>query len=217
MARLRVNPTRMELMRLKRRLRIAVHGHSLLEDKLEGLMNEFRDLIARYGKARQELDAAYPAVVRLFVLAAVTSSRETIEGAVAQARGRLTVKASQRNLLSVRVPHFEADLAPGGGYSLLDAPLALDQAVADVRGLVPGILEMGEMEQGVWLLMAEIQHTRRRVNALEYVMIPNLRETIRYIQGKLDENERGNITRLMKIKEMRLREEREAMAARRAR
>ena len=206
----------MELMKLKRRLAVAVHGHDLLKDKLEGLMKEFMDLVERYRQAREGFDAAYPDVGKLFVLAAATSSPGVVRGAVAQARGEVALAVTERNMLSVRVPHFEAVIEPGRGYSLLDTPLALDDAIEQMRKLAPQMLELAELEQSVWLLMAEIARTRRRVNALEYVMIPNLRETIKYIQGKLDENERGNTTRLMKIKDMRLRQEREAMAAARA-
>lgn len=211
MARLHVNPTRMELMRLKRRLSIAVHGHALLEDKLEGLMREFIDLIERYRSAREELDAAYADLVRLFLLAALTSSKEVVQEAVSQARGELKLSLSRKNLLSVPVTKFEAELGPGGGYGLLESPIALDEAVAGLRELFPKILRLAEMEQAIWLFMAEIQRTRRRVNALQYIMIPNIRETVNYIQAKLDENERGNITRLMKIKEMRLAQERKQM------
>ncbi|MDP6438784.1 MAG: V-type ATP synthase subunit D [Candidatus Brocadiia bacterium] len=212
MARLRINPTRMELMRLKRRLAIAVHGHGLLKDKLEGLMKEFMDLVERYRVARQEFDDAYPELIKLFVLARVTSSAEIVEAALTQSQGELTLAVTERNLLSVRVPQFEGETGVGRGYSLLDAPLALDEAVAGLREFLPKVLELAGLDQSIWLLMDEIQRTRRRVNALEYVMIPDIRETIKYIQSKLDENERSNITRLMKIKDMRLAQEREAMA-----
>ena len=146
------------------------------------------------------------------MLARVTSSAETVEAALTQSKGDLSLTVSERNLLSVRVPQFEGEAGPGRGYSFLDAPLALDEAVAGLHEFLPKVLELAGLEQSVWLLMDEIQRTRRRVNALEYVMIPDIRETVKYIQSKLDENERSNITRLMKIKDMRLAQEREAMA-----
>jgi len=206
--RLRVNPTRMQLIQLRRRLGIAVHGHSLLKDKLEGLMSEFMDLVARYRRARAAFDEQYPEVVKLFLLARLSGTREAVEEAIAQGAATLELRTEERRVLSVVVPHFEASVHPGPPYSLLDAPLELDEASEALREFLPRILELAELEHAVWQLMAEIERTRRRVNALEYIMIPALRETVRYIQSKLDENERGNITRLMKIKEMRLAQER---------
>ncbi len=207
--RLQVNPTRMQLMRLRKRLSVAVHGHSLLKDKLEGLMAEFMEIIDDYKEKRGEFDRLYPDVARLFVLAGIAGSREAVEDAVNQSRPEMKLTRGVRNILSVHIPHFEADVQPGGGYSLLDAPLELDEAVGRMMEFLPDILELAETEHAVWLLMKEIESTRRRVNALEYIMIPRLRNTVKYIQSKLDESERSNITRLMKIKDMRLREERE--------
>ena len=206
---LQVNPTRMQLMQLRKRLSVAVHGHSLLKDKLEGLMAEFMEIIDGYKEQRQRFDREYPDVARLFVLAAIAGSREAVEDAVTQGRSELKMTRSVRNILSIRIPHFEVEVHPGGGYSLLDAPLELDEAVGRMAEFLPHILELAETEHAIWLLMKEIESTRRRVNALEYIMIPRLRNTVKYIQSKLDENERSNITRLMKIKDMRLREERE--------
>ena len=208
--RLQVNPTRMELMELRDRLSVAVHGHSLLKDKLEGLMAEFMDMVDEYKGMRIRLNEDYPAVAKLFVLAGIAGSRDIVDDAISQASSELDLEVSTRNVLSVQVPHFEAEARPGGGYSLLDAPLELDEATERMAEFLPRLLELSETEHAIWELMEEIERTRRRVNALEYIMIPQLRETVKYIQRKLDENERANITRLMKIKEMRLEEERQA-------
>lgn len=197
-------------MQLRDRLRVAVHGHSLLKDKLEGLMAEFMELVEEYADERQKFNEEYPAVARLFVFAGIAGSRESIDDALSQTSGDLELRVSTENVLSVQVPHFEAEAHPGGGYSLLDTPLELDEATETMAEFLPRILELAEKEHTIWELMDEIERTRRRVNALEYIMIPQLRETVKYIQRKLDENERANITRLMKIKEMRLEEEREA-------
>ncbi len=206
--RLQVNPTRMQLMQLRKRLSVAVHGHSLLKDKLEGLMAEFMERIDDYKDRRRSFDSEYPDVARLFVLAGIAGSREAVEDAVNQGRPELELTETGRNILSISVPHFEVEVKPGGGYSLLDAPLELDEAIGRMAEFLPRILELAETEHALWLLMKEIESTRRRVNALEYIMIPRLRNTVKYIQSKLDENERSNITRLMKIKDMRLEEER---------
>lgn len=215
MARLQVNPTRMEFMRLRRRLAIAVHGHDLLKDKLEGLMQKFLELVEKYRTVRQAFDAEYAEVMKLFVLAGLTGSREALVEALSQSRGELELAVSTRSVLSVKVPHFEAQVRRAGAYSLLDTPVELDEATARLAEFVPMMLEVAELEGSIRVVMEEIERTRRRVNALEYIMIPSLRETVKYIRGKLDENERGNITRLMKIKDMRLAEEREAMRQRR--
>jgi V/A-type H+-transporting ATPase subunit D len=206
----------MELMRLRRRLAIAVHGHDLLKEKLDGLMQFFIELVDKYRAERRKFDGEYAAVIKLFVLADITGSPEAISEALAQASGSLELSLSTKNILSVRAPHLEAKVQRGAGYSLLDTPLELDEAIRSLAAFLPRILELAELEQSIWLLMEEIERTRRRVNALEYIMIPSLRETIRFIQSKLDENERGNITRLMKIKDMRLAEEREKLRRPRA-
>jgi V/A-type H+-transporting ATPase subunit D len=207
--RLQVNPTRMELMELRDRLQVAVHGHSLLKDKLEGLMAEFMELVDEYKEKRRSFNEDYPAVSKLFALAGIAASRETLDDAISQSSSELELETTTRSVVSVRVPHFEAEAQPGGGYSLLDAPLELDEATQQLADYLPRILELAELEHTLWMLMDEVQRTRRRVNALEYIMIPQLRATVKYIQAKLDENERSNIVRLMKVKEMRMQEERQ--------
>lgn len=209
--RLQVNATRMQFMQLRRRLVTALHGHALLKDKLEGLMAEFLVLVQKYKQARREFDAEYPEVAKLFVLARIAASREAVDSAIVQSSAQMALSVDKRNVLSVMVPHFEAKVLPGAGYSLLDTPLELDEASGRLARFLPKVLEVAELEHTVCLMMAEIERTRRRVNALEYILIPQLRATVKYIRSKLDENERGNITRLMKIKDMRLAQEREAM------
>ncbi|MBS3761835.1 MAG: V-type ATP synthase subunit D [Planctomycetes bacterium] len=213
--RLQVNPTRMELMELRHRLQTAVHGHSLLEDKLEGLMAELMELVDRYKKKRREFNEDYPAVARLFLLAGVAGSSDAVDDAITQSSSTLELTTTMRNVLSVRVPQFKSEVRAGGGYSLLETPLELDEATQQLKDFLPRLLDLAEDEHALWLLMDEIQRTRRRVNALDYIMIPQLRETVKYVQSRLEENERANIVRLMKIKEMRLEEEREKMMSER--
>jgi V/A-type H+-transporting ATPase subunit D len=211
-ATIQVSATRMELLRVRRRLGIAVRGHALLKDKLEGLMQEFMKLIKAYKAGRRAFDAEFPQVMGLFALASLTGSRRAVEAALAQSRAELELTLERRNLAGVNVPHFTARIRPGAGYSLLETPVELDEAIAALRAYFPKVLELAEMEHSVWLLVAEVERTRRRVNALEYIMIPALREALRYIKAKLDENERANTVRLMKIKEMRLAQQRKEMA-----
>jgi len=213
----RVIPTRMVLLRMRKRLATATHGHKLLKDKLDGLMTEFRELVDDYKRARREVDEGLPEVLKLFVLAGITSSGRDIETAIAQSSSTLQLSVSRRRLMSVVVPDFAVQFEAGTTtYSLLDTPGELDQATAALKEYFPKILELARLEETMRRMVEEIEKTRRRVNALEYVMIPELRDTIRTITTKLDEQERSTTTRLMKIKEQRLREEREARLARKA-
>jgi len=208
---IRVNPNRMVLLRLTRRLGVASRGHRLLKDKLEGLIQEFVELVKEYREKRLELDKQLPEVMKLFVLAGLTSSDTVIDNALAQVQTPMELTVSQKSVMGVRVPELKVQFGESTDkYSFLDTPPSLDLAVEGMKEYFPKILELAELEQTLRLLIAEIEKTRRRVNALEYVMIPQLEETIHMIKSKLDENERSNITRLMKIKEMRLQQEREA-------
>ena len=203
MARLRVNPTRMEMLKIRRRLVAARRGHKLLKDKLEGLMQEFLELVGKYKAARLELDKELPAVMKGFVLASLASDRGAFATALEQSRDELVLVRSHERIMSVNVPTLEASFkASACGYSYLDMPRDLDAAVAALKGFFPKILRTAQLEQAVRIMAAEIEKTKRRVNALEYVMIPSLQETRKYISAKLEEIERGNITRLMKVKEM---------------
>jgi len=202
---------------MRKRLRMAVHGHKLLKDKLDGLMQEFRKLADSYKQARKEVDEGLPEVLKMFVLASITSSQQAIESAITQSQSKLELTASHTRRMGVIVPAFAVEFEGAAAtYSLLDTPVELDQATTDLREYFPKILELAQIEETVRRMVKEIEKTRRRVNALEYVMIPELRRVIKYIRTKLDENERSTTTRLMKIKEQRLRDERAAREAEKA-
>jgi len=210
----RVIPTRMVLLRMRKRLATATHGHKLLKDKLDGLMSEFRDLVDDYKRTRREVDQGLPEILKLFVLAGITSSSQDIETAIAQSSSKLQLTVSRGRLMSVIVPEFAVEFEAGATtYSLLDTPGELDTAMSALKEYFPKILELARLEEMMRRMVDEIEKTRRRVNALEYVMIPELRETIKSITTKLDEQERSTTTRLMKIKEQRLQEEWEARLA----
>ena len=212
-----VNPTRMEFLRMRKRLRTAVHGHKLLKDKLDGLMNEFRQLAGVYKLARRQVDDGLPQVLRMFVLAGITSSQQVIEAAIAQSQSKLDLQTTMKRRMSVIVPAFTVKFESGATtYSLLDTPSELDLAAAELKEYFPKILQLAEVEETMRRMVDELEKTRRRVNALEYVMIPELRKVIKYISTKLDENERSSTTRLMKIKDQRLREERAKREAEKA-
>ena len=208
MARLAVNPTRMELLRLRKRLVVARRGHKLLKDKLDGLMKEFMELAKRYKIYRLAVDNELPGVLKLFVLAEITSSRQITENALESTKQELRLTITKRRLMSVVIPEVEASFGEAAGmYSFIHTSPELDKAITSLKEFMPKLMKMAEMEEAVRLMSSEIEKTRRRVNALEYTMIPRMQETIKYITGKLDEMERSNTSRLMKIKAMRLAQE----------
>ncbi|OPY75244.1 MAG: V-type sodium ATPase subunit D [Syntrophorhabdus sp. PtaU1.Bin058] len=208
MARLAVNPTRMELLRLRKRLVVARRGHKLLKDKLDGLMKEFMELAKVYKTYRLAVDDELPGVLKLFVLAEITSSRKITENALESTKQELRLTVKKRRLMSVVIPQVEAFFGEATGmYSFIHTSPELDKAITSLKEFMPKLMKMAELEEAVRLMSSEIEKTRRRVNALEYTMIPRMVETIKYITGKLDEMERSNTSRLMKIKAMRLAQE----------
>ncbi len=213
MARLAVNPTRMELLRLRKRLQVAVRGHKLLKDKLDGLMKEFMSLAAEYKRYRLAVDEELPRVMKLFVVAEVTSSRLITEDALENTRQELRIERKIRRIMSVNVPRLDVEFGETtGGYSMVHTSVELDDAITGLRAFLPKLLKMVELEETIRLLSDEIEKTRRRVNALEHSFIPRMTETIKYIKDKLDETERSNTSRLMKIKSQREAQELQAQA-----
>ncbi|MBI2472063.1 MAG: V-type ATP synthase subunit D [Planctomycetes bacterium] len=197
-----INATRMEFFKLRRRLSTAVRGHKLLKDKNEGLVREFLPLVNTYKEARQKVDAGLPDCMKMFVLAQITSSSQLISNALEQSKGSLEIKISEKTVMNIKVPVFDASATENNSYSLVDTPVDLDDAIIQLKEFFPHIVNVAELEQSIRLLAREIEKTRRRVNALEYVLVPQLQESIKFIKNKLDEMERSNISRLMKIKEM---------------
>lgn len=211
MARLNVNPTRMELKRLKTRLITARRGHKLLKDKRDELMKQFLDIVRINKGLREEVEAALAKAYKSFTIASAVMSPEFLEQSLMYPKQSISLDMSFKNVMSVDVPVYTfktknddpSEIFP---YSYAQTSGELDDAVLELSKTMQKLLELAEMEKSAQLLAKEIEKTRRRVNALEYVMIPQLDETVRYITMKLDENERGNLTRLMKVKDMMLRE-----------
>lgn len=209
MARLNVNPTRMVLTGLKKRLKTAIRGHKLLKDKRDELMKKFLDIVRENKRLREEVEEKLKIVNSRFVMARAVMNTELVEEALMFPKMELNLNATTRNIMSVDVPvlefttgeSIEGDIYP---YGFANTTGELDEAIATLSALAPALLKLAEMEKSAQLLADEIEKTRRRVNALEYVLIPNLQETIKYITMKLDENERSNLTRLMKVKDMML-------------
>ena len=206
-----VNATRMELTRLKGKLITATRGHKLLKDKRDELMREFLDLVRKNKALREKVEEDLKNANKNFVIARSTMSDETVRVAFMAPKQELTVEVSTRNVMSVNIPQFETKARTGDegdiySYGFAFTSSDLDTAVLSLSNIQKDLITLAEVEKSCSLMAAEIEKTRRRVNALEYVKIPNYKETIKYIKMKLDENERGNQTRLMKVKDMMLQE-----------
>jgi V/A-type H+/Na+-transporting ATPase subunit D len=200
---LRVNPNRMELMKLRRRRQVAQRGHKLLKDKLDELMKEFLARIGESRRLRRDVEGALLAAYGVFAIARGEAGRASLAISLASGTPADLIEATERNVMSVRIPEFAvAELSAPGGYSLVTTPLILDIALDSLAEVAPRLIDLAQREKAIELLAAEIERTRRRVNALEHVLIPQLDEAIRGIGMKLDEAERSNLTRLMKVKEI---------------
>lgn len=211
MERMNVNPTRMMLTSLKKRLKTATRGHKLMKDKRDELMKEFLELARENGRLRGEVERGLQRVYNHFSLASAIMSHEVMQESLMFPKQGINISVETKNIMSVNVPIFDfkttaedpTDIYP---YGFARTSGELDSAIDAMSGILPKLLDLAAKEKEVALLAAELEKTRRRVNALEYVMIPRLQVTIRYIAMKLDENERGNQTRLMKVKDMMLKE-----------
>ena len=207
MPRLNVNPTRMELTRLKKRLLTARRGHKLLKDKRDELMKQFLDTVRTNKALRRKVELNLIKAQGGFASAAGSMGKVNLEQALLLPKQVAGIDVDYKNIMSVDVPIYTMNTAtdaPGDiyPYSFATTASELDDAVLYLNEVLGDMIKLAEVEKSVQLLSLEIEKTRRRVNALEYVMIPRFAETIKYITMKLDENERGNTTRLMKVKDM---------------
>ena len=208
MAKLNVNPTRMELSRLKKRLATSTRSHKLLKDKQDELMRQFINLVKYNNKLRKEVEDQLQSSLKDFVMARAVMSSEFLEEAVSYPKEQISVEVGEKNVMSVSVPvmNFKRQLEGDEGsiypYGFANTSSELDDTLSKLYGILPQLLELAEVEKSCQLMADEIESTRRRVNALEYMTIPQLQETIKYIRMRLDENERSATTRLMKVKSM---------------
>ena len=204
-----VNPTRMELTRLKKQLNTALRGHKLLKDKRDELMRRFLDLVRENEALRRQVEEGIRQADTHFLLASAVMSKEALDAALLAPKQEAALEGSSRNGVSVELPTFTlSNRTPDAGdiypYGFAFTSFELDGAVERLSALLPAMLRLAEIEKATCLLAGEIEKTRRRVNALEHVVIPGLREDIRFIAMKLEENERSSRTRLMKVKDMML-------------
>lgn len=206
-----VNPTRMELTKLKKKLATAMRGHKLLKDKRDELMRQFLDLVRENKALRERVEKGIARANKDFVLARAGMEDEEVNAAFMAPRQNVSLEATFKNVMSVDVPVFEyrtktSDENDIFSYGYAFTSSDLDGAVESLSSVLDDMLRLAEVEKSCQLMAAEIEKTRRRVNALEHVMIPDTQEQIKYIQMKLDENERSTQIRLMKVKDMMLEE-----------
>ncbi|MDF2908410.1 MAG: V-type synthase subunit [Herbinix sp.] len=209
MAKARVNPTRMELTKLKKKLATATRGHKLLKDKRDELMRQFLDMVRENRALREKVEKGIMAANKNFVLARSAMPDEVLNVSLMAPKQEVFLDAGTRNVMSVEIPVLKyhtktADTNDIYPYGFAFTSSDLDDAVLSLQNILPEMLRLAEIEKSCQLMAAEIEKTRRRVNALEHVMIPELRENIKYIVMKLDENERSTQVRLMKVKDMML-------------
>jgi V/A-type H+-transporting ATPase subunit D len=200
---LNVNPTRMELLRLKERYLLAKKGHKLLKEKLEGLMRNFLDVAGKYIKARKAIDSEFIELQKEYYMSISGYSNEEIDALLLGGTCRATLKSVEKSVMNVRYPEFSVEeKGIPYAYPLTLTNIMLDNSFDKMRNILKKVVELSYIEEELYLVAREIAKTRRRVNALEYIMIPDLEETIKYITNKLEEMDRENIARLLKMKDI---------------
>lgn len=207
MATAQINPTRMELSRLKKKISTAVRGHKLLKDKRDELMRRFMLIARKNRELREKVEEAITEANSKFVLVGASMPPQVLSTAMLASKQEVYIEVSKKNVMSVDIPVFTPKTrSPDNNdiycYGFAFTSSDLDSAVSTLSDVLDDLLKLAEIEKTCQLLSAEIEKTRRRVNALEHVMIPKTKEKIRYITMKLDENERATQTRLMKVKDM---------------
>ena len=215
MAEIRVNPTRMELKRYKSKMATARRGHKLLKDKCDELMKQFLEIVKENKELRASLEEKIIRSHKSFSLASAVSSPKLLRQALLLPKREGSLKVSYKNMMSVTVPQFELEILSTRGegqvpYGMAFTSGELDSSIEELGSLTEDMIRLAELEKTAQLLAEEIEKTRRRVNALEYIMIPQFERVIKSITMKLDENERGNTTRLMKVKDMMVKQQLEA-------
>lgn len=218
MAEIRVNPTRMEMKRYQTRYQTARRGHKLLKDKRDELMRQFLDVVREDKALRERVEKALRDVYGGFTVASAVSSPKMLEEALIYPKKEGALSVEYKNLMSVNVPVFQLQVHAEGNsdhynYGMAFTSGELDSALRALNGILEDLLRMAELEKTAQLLAEEIEKTRRRVNALEYILMPQYLQIIRTIRMRLEENDRGNTTRLMKVKDMMVQAQLEQNAA----
>lgn len=204
MATSRKAPTRMELTRLRGQLQIAQRGHKLLKDKQDEMVRQFMDIIRKNRELRIEVERELILVMQKFNNAKNQTSTSTIEEALLVPTRQLELTDKVNYIMNIETPYLEHSVSDQIDltYSFFSSPLELDESLINLSTLLPKIIELAQLDKASSMLASEIEKTRRRVNAIEYVMMPEMEAQIKEIRMKLEDNERSNIVRLMKSKEI---------------
>ncbi len=198
--RLAVNPNRMELLRLRRRLELAERGHKLLKDKLEEIMRRFLEIMRSLYQLQEEAQTKWAKVSLSFAFARTRNSSKELSELIPE--GTLMLEAQKEKIFNLSIPRFEIEQMQISDYDLLNTESELDVGLKKFKELLEDLMEMARLWKAVELLSHEIETTRRRVNALEHILIPSIKETISYISGRLEEMERSYQVQLMRVKEV---------------
>ena len=204
MARLNVKPTRMELATLKERLELSTRGHKLLKDKQDELVRQFIDLVKKNQSLRKKMEESLEKGMQEYVLASSSIADHVLQEIFTIPLNTISLDVQSKSIMNTEVPVFntmykEESNVDELSYGFFTTTSELDLSLSHLDSIVPLMMQLAEIEKTCQLIANEIEVTKRRVNALEYLTIPNLTDTIQYIQNTLDENERGNVTRLMKV------------------
>lgn len=207
MAIMNVNPTRMQLTKLKKQLTTAVRGHKMLKDKRDELMRQFLDLVRENKALREKVEKELQNCNSHFVNASAVMSKQSLDASLMSPKQQVSIEVEPHNVMSVEVPKFSSDTRTSDKsdifpYGFAFTSFELDDAVMSLNELLPDLIRLAELEKSCEMMSSEIEKTRRRVNSLEHVMIPRYQDTIKFISMKLEENDRSSRTRLMKVKDM---------------
>lgn len=207
MAVMNVNPTRMELSKLKKKLATSQRGYKLLKDKRDELMRQFLDLVKENKELRIKVENAIKEANKHMAVAGSVMQKEVLNVALMMPKQEIELGIDEKNVMSVMIPVYEpvyksANAKDIFSYGFANTSLDLDEAVGALSTILPDMIRLAQVEKSCQLMASEIEKTRRRVNALEHILIPQYQETIKFITMKLDENERSTTTRLMKVKDM---------------
>ncbi len=193
----------MELLRLRRRLTLAQKGHKLLQDKLEEMMRRFLTLLKALDKQKQDFQAKTQNILKDLLYCRITTSKDNFVNSLSGIKSKVKLAMSTNRIMNVKVPVFNIEeIKLDKDYDFLKTSAQLDFVAANAKDYLESLLKLAQLLKTLGILSYEIERTRRRVNALEYMLIPSIQDTIRYITQKLNEIERGNLVRLMRVKEI---------------
>lgn len=200
---LKVNPTRISLLNLKKDLKTAEKGYKLLKDKRDGLMKKFMEIVQETKELKMAVEKELPEFFKLYFTATAQTPQKFLDSAFVLPNAKVNLKVSSRSVMSVPIPSFELEKeGQAFSYGFLETSGDLDTAIRKLEKIFPKLIKLAELEKTMENLATEIEKTRRRTSALENTMIPNLKETIKFIYNRLEEQARDTVVSTMRIKAM---------------